>query len=76
MALGEAPLGVVYATDVRGNSRVRVVDTFPADSHEPITYPAAATRRGSADAVAFLQFLRGAEAQTILRKYGFGIPEA
>jgi molybdate transport system substrate-binding protein len=55
---------------------VRVVDTFPADSHEPITYPAAATRRGSADAVAFLQFLRGAEAQTIFRKYGFGIPEA
>jgi len=76
VALGEAPLGVVYATDVRGNSRVRVVDTFPTDTHEPITYPAAATTRGGADAVAFLQFLRSTEAQSIFRKYGFGIPDA
>jgi len=74
VALGEAPLGIVYATDVRGNARVRVVDTFPADSHEPITYPAAATTRGGADAVAFVQFLRGSEAAAIFRRHGFGIP--
>lgn len=74
VALGEAPLGIVYATDVRGNARVRVVDTFPADTHEPITYPAAATTRAGADAAAFVQFLRSAEAQAIFRKYGFGIP--
>lgn len=74
VALGEAPLGIVYATDVRGNDRVRVVDTFPAGLHEPITYPAAATTRGSAQARDFLQFLRGAEARAILARHGFLTP--
>jgi len=74
VALGEAPLGIVYATDVRGNARVRVVDTFPADTHEPITYPAAAVARAGTDAGAFVQFLRSTGAQAIFRKYGFGVP--
>jgi molybdate transport system substrate-binding protein len=74
VALGETPLGIVYATDAKGNAKVRVVDTFPASSHEPITYPAAVTSRGGADAGDFVQFLRGARARTIFIKYGFGIP--
>jgi molybdate transport system substrate-binding protein len=71
VALGEAPLGIVYATDVRGNAKVRVIDTFPAGTHDPITYPAAATTRAGADAVAFVRFLRSDEAQGIFREYGF-----
>lgn len=74
VALGEAPLGIVYATDALGHDRVRVIDTFPAGSHAPITYPAAATSRASADALSFLQFLRGAAAREIFTRYGFGIP--
>lgn len=74
VALGEVPLGIVYATDARGNAKVRVVDTFPASSHEPITYPAALTARGGADAARFVQFLRGATARAIFAKYGFGMP--
>lgn len=74
VALGEAPLGVVYATDVHGNARVRVVDTFPAGLHEPITYPAAATARAGADAVAFVRFLRDPAAQEIFSRFGFGAP--
>jgi molybdate transport system substrate-binding protein len=53
---------------------VRVVDTFPASSHDPITYPAAVTTRGGADAGNFLQFLRSAKARAIFVKYGFGVP--
>lgn len=74
VALGEAPLGIVYATDAHGNARVRVVAVFPAGSHDPITYPAAATTRGGAEAAAFVSFLRTEEARNIFRKYGFGIP--
>ncbi len=74
VALGETPLGIVYATDAKGNAKVRVVDTFPASSHDPITYPAAVTTRGGADAGDFVQFLRGGKARAIFIKYGFGIP--
>lgn len=41
---GEAPLGIVYATDAKVDPKVRVVDTFPVDTHPPITYPAAAVK--------------------------------
>ncbi len=74
VSLGETPLGIVYATDAKGNAKVRVVDTFPASSHDPITYPAAVTTRGGADASDFVQFLRGGKARAIFMKYGFGIP--
>ncbi|MEJ0100971.1 MAG: molybdate ABC transporter substrate-binding protein [Pseudomonadota bacterium] len=74
VALGETPLGIVYATDAKGNAKVRVVDTFPASSHDPITYPAAVTTRGGADAGDFVQFLKTGKARAIFIKYGFGIP--
>jgi molybdate transport system substrate-binding protein len=74
VALGEAPLGIVYATDARGNAKIRVVDTFPASSHEAIRYPAAATVRGGTNAIAFVKFLQGAEARAIFDRFGFGKP--
>jgi molybdate transport system substrate-binding protein len=72
VALGEAPVGIVYGTDARGNSKVRVVDVFPAGSHERIAYPAAATARGGEEARLFVQFLSSESAQAIFRKHGFG----
>jgi molybdate transport system substrate-binding protein len=74
VALGEAPLGIVYATDARGNARIRVVDTFPASSHDRITYPAAATARAGADAASFVSFLRSDAARAIFDRAGFGRP--
>jgi molybdate transport system substrate-binding protein len=74
VARGEVPLGIVYATDAQGEPKVRVVDTFPANSHPPITYPAAVTVTGGPDAAAFLRYLRGAQAQAIFGKAGFGKP--
>ncbi len=74
VALGEAPLGIVYATDARGNSKVRVVDTFPASTHEPISYPAAATTSAGADAQSFVKFLGSDAARAIFDNAGFGKP--
>jgi molybdate transport system substrate-binding protein len=74
VALGEAPLGIVYATDARGNAKVRVVDIFPASSHGGITYPAATTATAAGDAAAFVKFLGSEKAKAIFIRAGFGQP--
>ena len=73
---GEAPLGIVYATDALAAPGVRVVAEFPAESHPPITYPFALTRRAEAHAEArvLLAFLTGAEAMPIWQRHGFTLP--
>lgn len=74
VARGEAPLGIVYSTDAAAEPGVRIVATFPADSHPPITYPAALTRESkNADAKSFLDFLRSAKARTVFEKQGFTV---
>lgn len=74
VALGEAPLGIVYQTDATAEPRVRVVATFPKDSHEPIIYPAARIAgSGNADAGAFLDYLQGDAARAIFEDQGFTV---
>jgi molybdate transport system substrate-binding protein len=68
---GEAPLGIVYASDARVDQNVRVVDTFPADTHEPIVYPVALTKSAKSQAAQFINFLVGPRAEKIFRTYGF-----
>jgi molybdate transport system substrate-binding protein len=74
VARGEAPLGIVYATDAAVEPKVRVVDTFPPDTHEPITYPAAATNDAQPAAAGYLEFLGSEGAAAIWRKFGFVEP--
>jgi molybdate transport system substrate-binding protein len=74
VARGEAPLGIVYASDVVADPGVRVVDTFPANSHPPIRYPAALTVRASKDAAAVLAVIASPEARGIFLKHGFLAP--
>jgi len=72
VAAGEAPFGIVYATDAAADKRVRVVGTFPEDSHVPIIYPVAAVRgRNTPLTEAFLRFLKGASARAAFRRQGF-----
>lgn len=69
---GEAPFGVVYATDAIVSKKVAVAGTFPANSHPPISYPLAVVgANDSAAARAFRDFLLGDGAKAIYRKYGF-----
>jgi molybdate transport system substrate-binding protein len=71
VARGEAPLGVVYRTDALADKRVRIVDTFPADSHEPIIYPLALTAHAGVAAARFASFLESPAARQIFARYGF-----
>ncbi|SCY88452.1 molybdate ABC transporter substrate-binding protein [Desulfoluna spongiiphila] len=71
---GEAPLGLVYATDAAISNKVRVVGTFPETCHPAIVYPVAAVKGGnSTEAKRFLDFLRTPEARAVFEKYGFGV---
>jgi molybdate transport system substrate-binding protein len=70
VARGEAPFGIVYATDAKV-APVKVVGTFPENSHPPIIYPVALTKNASAGARAFLSFLEGPEARAIFARAGF-----
>jgi molybdate transport system substrate-binding protein len=71
---GDAPLGIVYATDALVDKHVRVVDTFPANTHEPIVYPIALTKSARAEAAAFVSYLVGPRGREVFRKYGFTEP--
>ncbi len=74
VARGEAPLGIVYSTDATAEPGVKIVATFPADSHPPITYPAALARESkNANAKNFLDFLRSAKARAVFEKQGFTV---
>ncbi|MEX0809239.1 MAG: molybdate ABC transporter substrate-binding protein [Dongiaceae bacterium] len=73
---GEAPLGIVYATDAAISDKVRIIGTFPADSHTPITYPfAIIAGQNSEDADAFFRYVTGPEGLETFRKYGFSANE-
>jgi molybdate transport system substrate-binding protein len=71
VARAEAALGIVYSTDARVEPGVKVVGTFPADSHPAIIYPVAATTTAKPETSDYLAFLRSSAAKTILEKYGF-----
>lgn len=71
VARGDAPLGIVYRTDALVEKRVRIVSVFPADTHRPIVYPVALTRRASPAAARYLAYITSAEAQPTFRKWGF-----
>jgi molybdate transport system substrate-binding protein len=73
VARGEAALGIVYATDAKVEPGVKVIGTFPAESHPPIIYPVAATLHAKAGAADYLGFLRSASAKTVFEKYGFKV---
>jgi molybdate transport system substrate-binding protein len=72
VARGEAPLGIVYRTDAAAEPGVKIVGTFPEDSHPPIVYPAALlVNSKGARADEFLRYLTGSEARAAFEKNGF-----
>jgi molybdate transport system substrate-binding protein len=73
VAKGEAPLGIVYGTDAKSEPAVRVVGTFPEDSHPNILYPVALLASAKPEARKFLDFLLSPEAAPAFEAQGFSI---
>jgi molybdate transport system substrate-binding protein len=71
VALGEAPLGIVYETDAKVDPGVKIVGVFPEDSHPPIIYPVAMTKDAKPEAAQYLAFLTTSEAKAVFERYGF-----
>jgi molybdate transport system substrate-binding protein len=71
VARGEAALGIVYSTDAKVEPGVKIVGTFPADSHPPIIYPVAATATAKPEARQYLDYLRSSAAKAVFERYGF-----
>ena len=74
VSTGEAPFGIVYASDAIADENVTVVGTFPADSHKPILYPAALLT-GAADEAdkAFLEALSADATDAKFAAQGFAV---
>lgn len=69
---GEAPLGIVYASDAVASSKVKVVGTFPPESHDPITYPFAIVVGHDTPAVrSFFGQITGGGAAKVYERFGF-----
>lgn len=74
VAVGEAPVGVVYATDDAAEPRVHVIGTFPPGTHPPIVYPAAAIAQSTNPLrLTFLRFLCSDTATATFRRLGFAV---
>jgi molybdate transport system substrate-binding protein len=71
---GEAPAGIVYATDAAVSKAVMIAGTFPAGSHDPVSYPFAVVKAGDTpEARALMTYLSGPEARAIFVKRGFKV---
>jgi molybdate transport system substrate-binding protein len=74
VVLRQAPLGIVYRSDAVSEPRVRVLATFPADSHQPIMYPIASVKgHDNAATRALLAALQSARARAVFRHWGFTV---
>ena len=74
VARGEAPLGIVYRTDAAAAAQLKILGTFPEESHPPIIYPVAIPKdSANPEAPEFLAFLRGATARAAFEQQGFAM---
>jgi molybdate transport system substrate-binding protein len=72
VARGEAPVALVFSTDAKGVTGIKIAGVFPADSHPPIVFPAAILRDSrSPDAGRFLAFLASSKAAAVFEQYGY-----
>jgi molybdate transport system substrate-binding protein len=75
VARGEAPLGIVYASDAAAFDGVRIAAKLATAAHAPIRYPIALVAgRDNPAARHFLEFLATPEMAALFRRHGFELP--
>jgi molybdate transport system substrate-binding protein len=71
---GEAPAGIVYQTDAAADPNVKIIGTFPEDTHPPIIYPIALTASAThPDAAALLAYIASDKARPLFEAQGFTV---
>jgi molybdate transport system substrate-binding protein len=74
---GEAPAGIVYQTDAASDPNVKIIGTFPENTHPPIIYPIALTANAThPDATAFLAYVKSGKAKPVFEAQGFTVLDA
>jgi len=70
---GNADAGIVYSTEAKLSSNVKMVATAPPESHTPIFYVVGVLKRSKRPAAAeeFVRFLFSAPARAIFEAHGF-----
>jgi molybdate transport system substrate-binding protein len=70
---GNAQAGIVYVTDAKTSTKVKVVQVIDTKLHKPIVYPIAVIQKSTnqPSAKSYLEFLSSEPAKTIFEKYGF-----
>jgi molybdate transport system substrate-binding protein len=74
VARKEAPLGIVYRSDAAAEPDVKVLGTFPEDSHPPVVYPIALVAASTnPDVAAFLAYIESAKTRPLFERQGFTV---
>ncbi|SRR5579875_3793760 len=74
VVLRQCPLGIVYRSGAASEPRVKVLATFPPDSHKPIVYPVAIVKgHDDGSARALVAALESARAAKIFERWGFDV---
>jgi len=70
---GDVDAGIVYLTDAKTSSRVKVVANAPADINTKVVYPVAVIKSSKNQDAAkkYIDFLFSDQAKTVFEKYGF-----
>jgi molybdate transport system substrate-binding protein len=74
---GNVDAGIVYITDAKSSDKVTIAAIADQKLHSPIHYPIAVIKssKSLAGSRQFIEFLQSKPAQTVFKKYGFGIPK-
>jgi molybdate transport system substrate-binding protein len=75
VASGNVDLGVVYSTDAKSSTKVKILATAPEASHDPVVYPGAVVKSTDQPVAAkdFLHYLTSDKAEGVFEKYGFSV---